>query len=470
MPARILVVDDIVANVRLLEAKLTREFYEVDIATSGAQALSQIARNPPDLVLLDILMPEMSGFEVCRIIKSDPDTCHIPVVMVTALSEAGDRQRALNLGADDFLTKPPHDLALMARVRSLTRLKQIADEWRSRHFTSVQLGMTPADSMPLLEDATGANVLLVEGSEVQREVLSTMLRSDRHTVDVAGLDDAFAAIREQSRDLVIVSMMPGDEQPLRLCSHIRATRELRHLPLMVIADDFDLEGAARALDLGVNDYLLRPVDRSELVARTRTQIRRHRYQERLRTTYQESLVLSVKDSLTGLFNRRYFDAHLREQMQRTRQARRPMGVIALDIDRFKPINDTHRQAVGDVVLREQAARMHQTLRSVDMVSRRGGEEFAVLLPETEGSVAMTIAERLRRSVADRPFVASDDLSVDVTISLGVTMLEPADTVESVLDRADMALYAAKKSGRNCVISDIREGHVQGATAYSNRRD
>src|SRR5882724_1458761 len=148
MSARILVVDDIAANVRLLEAKLAAEYFEVVTASSGPEALELIERNAPDIVLLDVMMPEMDGFEVCTKIRANPKTRFLPVVMVTALSEPKDRVRGLEAGADDFLTKPVNDLALFARVRSLVRLKMMMDEWRMREQTSGQFDVLSGEADP----------------------------------------------------------------------------------------------------------------------------------------------------------------------------------------------------------------------------------------------------------------------------------------------------------------------------------
>ncbi len=142
MSARVLVVDDILPNVKLLEAKLSSEYYDVLTATSGLEALEKVKNDAPDIVLLDVMMPGMDGFEVCHKIKSNPAYAHIPVVMVTALTDATDRVKGLEAGADDFLSKPLNDTALMARVRSLVRLKMTVDEWRVRENTASQLGVT----------------------------------------------------------------------------------------------------------------------------------------------------------------------------------------------------------------------------------------------------------------------------------------------------------------------------------------
>src|ERR1700726_3036164 len=125
MTARVLVVDDVAANVRLLEARLSAEYFDVVTAMSGKDALAICERAECDLVLLDVMMPDLDGFEVCRRLKANPTTHHIPVVMVTALDQPSDRVRGLEAGADDFLTKPVSDIALVARVRSLTRLKMV---------------------------------------------------------------------------------------------------------------------------------------------------------------------------------------------------------------------------------------------------------------------------------------------------------------------------------------------------------
>src|SRR5882672_6128089 len=141
MTARILVVDDVLANVKLMEARLSAEYFDVVTALSGQEALAICERAECDIVLLDVMMPDMDGFEVCRRLKANPSTHHLPVIMVTALDQASDRVKGLEAGADDFLTKPVSDIALVARVRSLVRLKMMTDELRMRAVTSKEIGI-----------------------------------------------------------------------------------------------------------------------------------------------------------------------------------------------------------------------------------------------------------------------------------------------------------------------------------------
>ena len=165
MTARVLVVDDILSNVKLLEAKLTAEYFDVVTAFNGVDCLARLAETAPDIVLLDVMMPGMDGFEVCRRIKSNPKIAHVPVVMVTALDQPADRVAGLEAGADDFLTKPVDDAALFARVRSLVRLKLMTDELRMRESTGQSMGLLdPADN---LLDANPAGRALAEELESQ---------------------------------------------------------------------------------------------------------------------------------------------------------------------------------------------------------------------------------------------------------------------------------------------------------------
>jgi two-component system, cell cycle response regulator len=306
MTARVLVVDDILANVRLLEAKLTAEYFEVITANNGAEALEAMAKEKPDIVLLDIMMPGIDGLEVCRRIKQNPATQHVPVIIVTALDQPEDRVAGLEAGADD---------------------------------------------------------------------------------------------------------------------------------------------------MGVNDYLVKPMDRLELLARMRTQIRRCRYAQMLRDHVSQSMELAVTDPLTGFFNRRFLEAHVRPQVLRSLESERPVSFLVLDVDHFKSVNDSFGHDVGDRVLKEVAERIRRCVRGADYPCRIGGEEFVIALPDSDIALAAKVGERIRRMISAKPVQAGNH-AVSVTISIGVAACEFDDgDITPALKRADIALYRAKSEGRNRVISD-----------------
>jgi two-component system cell cycle response regulator len=255
-------------------------------------------------------------------------------------------------------------------------------------------------------------------------------------------------------ELIIVSLSMPSSDPLRLVSRCRANEAFRQLPILLIAEDIDLIRVAKGLvDLGANDYLIRPVDRNELLARTGTQVRRKRLQDRLQQNYQRSLSLALTDELTGLYERRYLLAHLNELIERVNQDGISAAVLMFDVDHFKRVNDRYGHDAGDDVLRELAARTIDSVRSVDLAARWGGEEFVVVMPETDLANAAAVAERLRLAVANEPFaVRASGEKLAVTISVGVAAaIAGGDHRDRLLKRADDALYSAKSGGRNRVI-------------------
>jgi two-component system cell cycle response regulator len=455
MTARVLVVDDVPANVKLMEARLSAEYFDVVTALSGHEALAVCERAECDIVLLDVMMPDMDGFEVCRRIKANPATHHLPVVMVTALDQASDRVKGLEAGADDFLTKPVSDVALIARVRSLVRLKMMTDELRMRAVTSREIGIENPAREAIADTGKGGRILVVEDRKASWERIMTMLGNE-HEVEVeADPSEALFRVADGGYDLVVVSLGLENFDGLRLASQVRSLERTRTVPILAIAEAEDNARLMRGLEIGINDYLIRPIDKNELMARVRTQIRRKRYTERLRDNVQMSIEAAITDALTGLHNRRYMETHLATLVEQAHARGKPLTVLVLDIDFFKAVNDTHGHDAGDDVLREFAVRLKKSIRGIDLACRLGGEEFVVVMPDTDMAVATMVAERLRRRIAADPFaIHKGERKVAVTISIGLAALAgPDDNAANVLKRADQALYKAKRDGRNRVVAD-----------------
>jgi len=455
MTARVLVVDDILANVKLLEARLSAEYFEVLTASNGPDALEICNAERADILLLDIMMPGMDGFEVCRRIKSNPRTQHIPVIMVTALDQTSDRVQGLEAGADDFLTKPVDDIALITRVRNFARLKTLTDEMRMRASTGEQMGLLESFQQKQQTSGEAGRILVVDDQTRPAQRLVEALERE-HQVQLEG-DSGAALSRLGSSpfDLVMISLSLAASDGLRLCSQIRSVEKLRHTPIVVLVEPGAEARLLRGLDLGVNDYLMRPIDRNEMLARVRTQIKRRRYTDFLRTRLEQSVEAAVTDPLTGLHNRRYMENHLRTLVEESLHKGRALSMLVADIDHFKQVNDRFGHDAGDVVLREFAARLKRSTRGIDLACRLGGEEFVVIMPDTDLEKACRVGERLREGMAGEPFkISQSGESIPVTASVGVACLEMAnDTSETIFKRADQALYAAKRSGRNRVVSD-----------------
>ncbi len=453
MSARILVVDDNPVNVKLLSARLTHDYYVIITASNGVEAVEKAKSEQPDLILLDVMMPEMDGFEACRRIKTSLETKHIPIIMVTALSDTKDRISGLEAGADDFLTKPINEIALMARVRSLLRLKMTMDEWRMREGTAATFSAAE-DGFPSKQagEIQGASVLLVEKGSTDKALVVSTLSPAGITVDLASdINVALEEAKKGKHDLLLSGIGRSGMDGLRLCSELRASSATRSLPLLLLAEEDELPLVARGLDLGASDYILRPVEPHELLARTWTQIRQKRQYDCMKRNYEQSLSLALVDHLTGAFNRRYLDTHLPRMFERCKRSSHRLSILLLDIDHFKSINDEYGHPIGDAALREMAARVSALIRPFDLLARLGGEEFLIVMPDADLETAKMVAERLRSSLSASPIAASDDgKPITATASIGIASMTSGKDIsaEEMIKRADSALYRAKNSGRN----------------------
>lgn len=446
MSARILVVDDLAPNRNLLDVKLSADYYDVLTAESGEEALEIASKERLDLILMDAMMPGgMDGFEACRRLKADPALYHIPVIMVTALEETADRIRGLEAGADDFITKPIDDFNLTARVRSLLRLKMTTDQLMSH------TGHSAENCRPMLDQIQGrSGRVLVIGDEGGQPTKIQRVLSDTH--DITVVTDPIEAIRraKSNIDLVIVSLVARSFDGLRVCASLRFNNDTADIPILAIGDPDDQPCFIRAFDIGVNDSVMRPVESQELRARVNTLLRRKFYADSLRENFNEDLEMVVSDPLTGLGNRRFFERQVDPLFDALNMDGTPFSILVFDIDHFKRVNDILGHDMGDQILKEIAARIVTNMRAIDIVSRYGGEEFMIAMPETSEAEAFQAAERVRSFIAGTPvFVEGQSLSI--TISAGVAQVDKGEQLRSVFRRADAALYQAKRDGRNQVV-------------------
>jgi len=302
MPGRILVVDDVATNRIVAHEKLTANYFDVIEAENGTQEIDLALREQPDLILLDVLMSGIDGFETCQHLKADHATTHIPVIMLTALDGQADRLRGLDAGADDFLSKPYPDMALFTRVSCLIRMTQMVDELRLRHETSRELGlegMTCADSG--LNFADSSVLLVCDGSDMMAGTVAQIRDRLGCAIETAEDETAARALLASNRyDSCVIGPKLTDGEPMWIASLLRNRPETRQTAVMMVFPESDLSRAHLAMEMGVSDYPTYPPDFAELTARLKVQLRRKHYSDRLRSSMHDTRVMAVTDPLTGL--------------------------------------------------------------------------------------------------------------------------------------------------------------------------
>lgn len=443
--------DAVPTNRIILRVKLASAYYEVIQTDSGANALALSAKTAPDLVIAASELPDMSGRELCARLHQETLGLRIPVIIVHGDEDPCERLASLAAGADDVLSRPIDDMVMLARLRSLLRARDAEAELQLRDDTRRALGMAEHGAEFV---APGLVRLIAPPNLMEtRDLLEGLKARISDKIEVIDPEDA---LREQDRapDVVIVAEPAGSSgQGLTLLPQLRASRHTRHSALIYIAQPHQRREAASALDMGANDLLAAGLDLDELAIRLRKQIERKRTNDRLRANMRDGLRAAVCDPLTGLYNRRYAIPHISRVADRAAQQNRPYALLLADLDFFKSVNDAHGHTTGDAVLVTLAQRLKDNLRAADMISRWGGEEFLVAMPDADRVAAKRTAERLCQIMARQPVTLPNGDRLTVTLSIGVAIGKPGvdQSPLDLIDRADQALYAAKNKGRNTVV-------------------
>lgn len=457
---RILAVDDEPVNLQVLTNFLGLQGYETTTASSGPEALRALEDDRFDLVLLDVAMPGMSGHEVCRALRERHPLFELPVLMLTAKGRPGDVVQGFESGANDYVTKPFDRAELSARVHTLLALRSAIDTalMNARHLESEVSRRRLAEALHGLSAALGSTLETTKIAEVLLDKLADVVAYDRAfvlgrdggpLVELArrgfaegdALDAALAAlvkeciendvalhVRDAAADLRTRSMRLGDTRSL-LVTPIPSWTE----PLGALVLESDAESAYE----GSGPDLVAACARQAAAAIENAQL------------FEKVRTLAARDELTGLNNRRRFFELAEQELRHALRYGRALSLFLIDVDFFKKINDTHGHQAGDDVLRGVSATCRETLRKPDVAGRYGGEELAVLLPETGLDAAFAVAERLRETIAERSFATKEGASIGVTVSVGVAALsDEVTSLEGLIERADRALYEAKDGGRN----------------------
>jgi two-component system cell cycle response regulator len=449
MTAGILIVGDLPLNNQSLQQKLADDYCDVFMANSEEEALNLLQEHHIDLVLLAVATAELDPYQLCTSIKTTPQTSHIPVVMIANNQRLPERIQAFEAGSDDFLSGTAPEMRVIARIRSLLRIKSLFDEIRLRDQTWNKFGIELAEEFQVVQDVAASRVLLLDNDNAHtRLITDTLSKLGIVTTITTEVDNPTSPY-----DLIIISTLMKDIDGLRICSKFRSTPGTKYTPILIITSENNNEQLIKALDMGVTDYIMTPIDAHELEIHVKTQIRRKKYQDVLLSHYSMVAKMAAVDELTKLYNRRYFDSHINLLvLQANLTQRKKIAVFMIDIDDFKQVNDKYGHLVGDELLKELSRRISVGVRMTDLVARFGGEEFVIALPGLSAHAAEIVAERIRILVGEEPFFSKLlGREIVATISLGVSNRTFGDTPEQLLLRADSALYQAKERGKNRVV-------------------
>ncbi|UZD91550.1 diguanylate cyclase [Cognatishimia activa] len=453
MPGKLLIVDSIATNRIVLKVRLTNAVYEVLQAENAADAQRVLAKATPDLILINVQLDDCDSVDFCKLLRDQKQTAFIPIVLITSEDDRTERLRALKSGANDVLVRPMDEVVLLARLRSLLRSHESVEENQLRERTNEALGFaepssafTPRSSIHL---ATPEAATSVRWASLLKPILPYKITSRIHGDTLKDISHA------PSPDVFVIAVDPLEPEPgLRLVAEIRARTVTRHAGILVMLEQEDRETVVDAMDLGASDVMLHGFDADELSLRVSNLVSQKRFSDNLRANLTSGLQAAVTDPLTGLFNRRYAMPHLSRLQDQAMRKGRQFAVLLADLDHFKAVNDQFGHAAGDEVLSETARRMREHLRAIDLVARIGGEEFLIVLSETNLERSQATASRLCALLRDRPIPLTHQSSeVPITMSVGVTMGGkgyPDLPVEDLLRQADKALYEAKALGRDQV--------------------
>lgn len=450
MSRRVLVVDATATNRIALKAALAAARYDVTAVSTATAALNAIGKDAPDLILCDAALPDMSAAELCDKIRDGSAAETAPVIVLMDAPSPEDRLAALRAGAETLLMRPLERSWLLTNIRALLRAHQTRTELKRRNGTAARLGFSEAQ--PAFEHPARVGIVARERSEGARiaRLLGTKMNHQ-----LMHLDPATAIVAADDHGAPEAFILASDldiDETLWLLSELRARPETRRAAIVAEYSADSHELGARALDLGASDLVQAEAAAEEVSLRIDRQIRIKRNSDRLRANIDAGLAMAVRDPLTGLFNRRYAHHHLAELAENHYVEGRGFGVLMMDIDHFKQVNDTYGHAAGDLVLTRIARVLSEKVREFDLVARMGGEEFLIALPDTSPDETFAAAERLRQAIAKTETQVCDNV-VKLTCSVGTACSSRAvPNPVDVIALADAALYAAKDSGRNRTVA------------------
>jgi two-component system cell cycle response regulator len=442
---RILIVDDEPLNVKLLEAILSSDSYEFSRAFNGEQALKKVNEDYPDIILLDIMMPGMDGFEVTRRLKGSSETRDIPIILITAYDIADYKVIGHEAGADEFLNKPVKAPELKSRVKSLLHTKEYQDKLKLQKQAEHD---KPGDNQDKTLDGESDTslVLIVFEEEKNAESIKMFLHGQPYEVIVEkSAKNAIALSNQRPIDLILLDARPQGKECFEICRSLKEREQTANTQILVVADSEYLETNHEQFELWSDDFLIKPISVHEVRSRVKALVKKKTFLDRIYVGAEGSVHSAITDSLSGLANKSYFKYFLSHEIKRSLRDSRPIALIMMELKDVKHNPNYMGHPAGEELLKDLGTLIKENIRDVDLGARYKEQQFAMALINTDGNGAVIVADRLKGLIKNHFSKNTDNISAESPVlNIGIAVYpSDAESIESLINHAEKELSESK---------------------------
>jgi len=441
---RILIVDDEPLNVKLFAAILSSASYEIIRAFNGEQALKKVIEENPDLILLDIMMPGIDGFEVTRRLKDNFETRDIPIILITAFDVADYKVIGHEAGADEFLNKPVNAPELKSRVKSLLRTKEYQDKLKLQIQTETDKRRDNKKTHHCENERS--LVVLVFEEENNAKSIEMFLHGQPYQVIIEKTaEDAIALSNQRQIDLILLDVMLQGEECFEICSRLKEREQTANTQILVVSDSEYLENNHQQFELWSEDFLIKPINVHELRARVKALLKKKTFLDRLYAGSQGSVCSAITDSLSGLANFSYFKHFLEHEIKRSLRDSSPVALIMMELNDVKHNPNCVGHLAGEEWLEKLGTIIKENIRDFDIGARCKENQFAIVLANTDGNGAAIVAERLKGFIQNIFSKSTENISAkNPALNIGIAVYpSDADSIEPLINQAEKELLESK---------------------------
>jgi len=442
---RILVVDDEPLNVKLFAAILSSESYDIIRAFNGEQALTKVNEVRPDLILLDIMMPGVDGFEVTRRLKGRIETRDIPIILITAFDVADYKVIGYEAGADEFLNKPIKAPELRSRVKSLLRTKEYQDKLKLQNQTETDKSRDNEEKIIHGETKKSTVLLVFEDADDAKSIKMFLYGQHYQVVIEKTAKDAIALSNQRQVDLILLDVMLQGEECFKICSRLKEGEQTANTQILVVADSEFLENKHEKFELWSDDFLIKPINVHELRARVKALLKKKTFLDRIYAGPEGSVRSAITDSLSGLANHSYFKYFLEHEIKRSLRDSRPLALMMMAPNGVRHNPNCVGHPAGEELLKDLGTLIKENIRDVDLGARYKEKQFAIVLANTDGNGAVMVAERLKGLIKHYFSKSTENTSAkSPAVNIGIAVYpSDGDSMDRLINQAEKKLFESK---------------------------